>query len=598
MDEIEGSIIKYFLQKNNLDIDLIESNAIKRDINNFNPEIINLLESYDFSIDIETLIDFFEAMIEDNTRIETGVIFTPMYIADYICDSVLSKHLTKERLFANELKIIDPGCGCGIFLVSAIKWLNKNYNISYREIIEKYLFGIDVNINNIRRCKIALQCFCLLQGDFGPDLTFNLENNNSLDCDWTSIFGVDSFDLIVGNPPYVNTHDLTKATIKFLKSNFSTTQQGTFNIFYAFIEQGVKFLSKDGFLGYIIPNNFLFIKSAAPLRSFLKDNCLVGSIINFGDNMVFKPVRTYNAILVLDKSDKSEFKYCTIDKKEPFDSETLESLEFLTMNLDKLDSNGWNLVDRNTLKNIEKIERQFMNISKFIRTGIATLRDEIFIVEQDENGFFKNIKDEKVYLESDIIKTLYKVPQLKKSNNIDDAKSYIIFPYKIGRNGFEIILEDEMKERYQNIYKYFLYSKEELESRSSNQKKTVPVWYAYGRTQGLNKYGRKLLFPTFNSKPNFKMVEDFYALFCNGYAVFDNDYIDLEILQHILNSFVMEYYIRNTSYSIDGGYFCYQKKYLERFSLPTFSKNELEFLRTSKKEEIDDFLISKYDLIL
>ena len=74
--------------------------------------------------------------------------------------------------------------------------------------------------------------------------------------------------------------------------------------------------------------------------------------------------------------------------------------------------------------------------------------------------------------------------------------------------------------------------------------------------------------------PRFILVDDPDALFCNGYAVFEDSSIELELLQRVLNSAVMHYYISNTSYAIEGGYYCYQKKYIERFSIPFFSLEE------------------------
>ncbi len=69
------------------------------------------------------------------------------------------------------------------------------------------------------------------------------------------------------------------------------------------------------------------------------------------------------------------------------------------------------------------------------------------------------------------------------------------------------------------------------------------------------------------------------------------------IVQKILNSIVMDYYVTTTSVSIQGGFPCYQKNFIERFTIPEFSKEELDILKTlSEKEEIDTFLIEKYQL--
>ena len=139
--------------------------------------------------------------------------------------------------------------------------------------------------------------------------------------------------------------------------------------------------------------------------------------------------------------------------------------------------------------------------------------------------------------------------------------------------------------------------KNELDSRDKGKANPV-AWYAYGRTQGLNKYGKKLLFPTFTNVPQFMMVEDESALFCNGYGIFENDYLDLEELISVLNSKVMEYYVANTSYAIEGGYYCYQKKYIEKFSIPYFDEGERKLLRNGNKQDIDEMLLEKYGLVI
>ncbi len=93
-------------------------------------------------------------------------------------------------------------------------------------------------------------------------------------------------------------------------------------------------------------------------------------------------------------------------------------------------------------------------------------------------------------------------------------------------------------------------------------------------------------------------MEDETALFCNGYGVFENDYLSLDELMAVLNSKVMQYYVSNTSYSIEGGYFCYQKKYIENFSIPQFNDREKEILKCGNCEVIDQLLIDKYELAI
>lgn len=96
--------------------------------------------------------------------------------------------------------------------------------------------------------------------------------------------------------------------------------------------------------------------------------------------MVFKPVRTYNCILELKKEKQASFRYCVMDKVEDI-CNALNNLDFDTMKVSKLDTSGWKLVDKQTYTNIKRIKGQFRTIKEFVRTGIATLKDEVYIVD-------------------------------------------------------------------------------------------------------------------------------------------------------------------------------------------------------------------------
>lgn len=555
-----------------------------------NSKVKEAIDYYGITIDIETLTYMFEALLEDEDITENGIVFTPQYIASYICDEVFSE----INEWSSDYKIIDPGCGCGIFLIAASMMIHERFNVLYSDILRNNIFGVDVIPENARRCKRLLKALALKEGESVADEDIHIANADSLKDDWKTLFGVSKFDFIIGNPPYVNTHDMSKETAAFLKENFSTTKSGVYNIFYAFVERGMEYLYENGKLGYIVPNNFLTIKSATDLRSYIQKNRYLSSIIDFSDNMVFKPVRTYNCIIIMDKAEKQSFKYCVMDKTIDIQA-SLNDIEFNDMPFDYLDKAGWKLVDHETYANLSKIEGQFRSIKDFIRTGIATLRDDVYMVFCDNGMFWKEAAGEKYIIEPEIVKTLYKIPELKNCEDLSEVKRYIIFPYHKTETGYELIDESTMKEQFPNAYSYLKAMKPELDRRDKGKPNPV-AWYAYGRTQGLNKFGKKLLFPTFSDTPKFMMVDDENALFCNGYGVFENDYLELDELFPILNSKIMNYYVSNTSYSIEGGYYCYQKKFIERFSLPLFSEDEKVLLRVGSQDKIDELLAKKYSL--
>ena len=61
----------------------------------------------------------------------------------------------------------------------------------------------------------------------------------------------------------------------------------------------------------------------------------------------------------------------------------------------------------------------------------------------------------------------------------------------------------------------------------------------------------------------------------------------------------MDYYVTKTSVSIEGGYPCYQKNFIEKFTIPELTQEEIEIIRNlSNPQEIDEMLVEKYQLTI
>ena len=138
-------------------------------------------------------------------------------------------------------------------------------------------------------------------------------------------------------------------------------------------------------------------------------------------------------------------------------------------------------------------------------------------------------------------------------------------------------------------------------------------FFVWGRTQGLAKTGKKILNPTFSQTPRFLLINEEESYFTNGYGTYFREQEtetlfaesinpiskieNIDVVQKIFNSIVMHYYVSKTSVAIEGGYPCYQKNFIEKFTIPEFSESEIELLRSlNDKNEIDNFLIEKYQL--
>lgn len=601
--QIEASLIRTFLSREGLEGYTLTS-ALKEVLAYSSNTLCVLLEEIvGESLTLKLMENVFEVLVDEKEKRENGVVFTPCYIVDFIIRNTMSSGLEIDS------RVIDPACGSGAFLLQAAEYISKQLSRPIADVISKNIFGIDISADNVRRTKELLMLLALSHGEAIDSLQLNIEIADSLQVDWNSIFGITTFEFIIGNPPYVNTHDMSKTTISYLKSAFETTQKGTFNIFYAFIEQSMKYLSNDGELGFIVPNNYLTITAAENLRKYLAENKYISKIIDFGENMVFAPVRTYNSLLFLSKHYNQMFEYATMERTNDIER-TLESIVLLPMPIADLDSAGWKLLTETEKKNIKRIECAGKPIKSYVRVGIATLRDNVYLLDgfDAERGlYYKTFDGERFFIEPEITREIYKISNIKAESSLLEAKQHIIFPYEeteqlllqdMASRIYQILPENTLSSRYPHCYQYLCRCRAILDERDKGRGNAV-AWYAYGRSQGLGKNSRKLLFPTFSLHPKFMLESDPDTLFCNGYAIMESDEYALEILQKILNSAVMEYYISKTSYSIEGNYKCYQKKYIQHFSIPSFSDKEIQFLAEEDDQTVvDAFLISKYQLQL
>lgn len=599
VQDIEKHLVLYFIKANLINIET--SKFLQTYFLNFNENIalsndVRLLEH----TSLEDLAVDMELLIPSNDRKLNGAFFTPSYIVDYI---IKSMNPTINSSFA------DISCGCGAFLLGVIRYMQQKYNISILQCVRNNIFGVDVLQYNVNRCKLLIVLSAILNNEIIDEKDFNIICADSLKYNFKR-----TFDFVVGNPPYVKFQDMEDETRTYLMNNFITTKSGTYNLYFAFFEKGLELLNKEGKLGYITPNNYFTSLSGESLRSFFQKKRCVHQIVDFNATKVFS-VQTYTAITFINKKTNKHILYDRISS----DDLPLNFLRNLTLthnDYNDLSQKKWRLLCGNERENIYNIENLGEPIGQLfnICVGIATLKDEVFFIDaidEDETYFYIKRNNAQYQIEKEITRQVVKISEMKEQNDILSNKKRIIYPYEVQNNKVTPIEERTFAALYPRCYKYFLDMKEVLQARGKG-KHTYTPFYSYGRTQGLNRKGVKILTPTFSKTPRFLLDKDENSFFTNGYGVyftarrtslFSKDNIasleNSDVVQKILNSIVMEYYVDKTSVAIEGGYPCYQKNFIERFTIPPMNQNEISLLRhLNSKQDIDNFLINKYHLNL
>jgi len=131
------------------------------------------------------------------------------------------------------------------------------------------------------------------------------------------------FDVVIGNPPYVNANDLKKnlptTEFDFLKDKYITAK-GTVDLYIYFFERGLSIIKKHGYLSFITPNRFLSASYGFALREYLISNYKIEALIDYSDKNVFPDASTYPVITIIRKQIGENYEILT----GKFDDETKE----------------------------------------------------------------------------------------------------------------------------------------------------------------------------------------------------------------------------------------------------------------------------------
>jgi adenine-specific DNA-methyltransferase len=555
-------------------------------------EFILILKNEIQKFDLEALIELFEFVISPSDRIINGAIYTPNYIRKYITDNSFSSK--KEDL--ENLKIADISCGCGGFLLTASKKLKKSTRLSYREIFKNNIYGLDIQEYSINRTKILLSLLALSDGEDERSFKFNLFVDDALIFNWSkNLKKFTGFDVILGNPPYVCARNLPEETLLKLQK-FEVCKSGNSDLYIPFFQLGIQNLKDAGILGFITMNSFFKSLNGRNLREYFKQHSLNIKIIDFGTEQVFKSKNTYTCICLIEKSHNTTIKYCKSSSLSlPTKQSDYNSIPYIKLN----SKTGWNLNDFETISKIEATGIAFGDLYK-TRHGIATLKNDIYIfnpVKEDKDYFY--LQNGSLYqIEKGICKDIVNTNKLSRAVSISNLKEKVIFPYD-NADKPSLLNENFIKENYPKAYNYLLNKRRILDNRDKG-KGEYENWFAFGRSQSLEKVKNKLFFPKMSDRvPSYIINSEDNLLFYNGQAVIGHTEDEMLFIKKIMESRLFWYYIKTTSKPYSSEYYSLNGNYIKNFGVCQLSDSEMDFvLNENNKNILDVFFEEKYEIRL
>lgn len=302
-------------------------------------EIKSSKEDKDISYRNSVYYEILNNLEQEQTQF--GEFYTPRWVVKYIVDNTLKPYFEENKKIEN-IKLLDPACGAGNFLVYSFDVFYELYKIEHSDwsdssiissILERNIFGVDIQREPLQITALNLWLKAKKKASDVKIKNFNLFNMNILKANslyrWEndkeeelqlSIFETDidfnekqytsedigkyvstqnniakrdarlffknKFNVIVMNPPFVDARKMDTETSDFLKKEYP---QNARNLFSAFIERAYELTVKKGKIGFISSDTFMYLGSFDKTREMILNNLAIKVILNLGRDVFEGP---------------------------------------------------------------------------------------------------------------------------------------------------------------------------------------------------------------------------------------------------------------------------------------------------------------------
>jgi hypothetical protein len=637
-------------------------------------EIFVFLLSYDFKdeLKVDILGHIFEQSISEVTnqtqlenltvRKRDGVFYTPEYITDFMIQNTLIEYLNnkKNEIYKNikvdylsefeidlqrwekqnnefsrtqavekyatfftrykeilsTIKILDPACGSGAFLVRVFDYLMKEnettenelekleenlYSIFLtqtnptktskkgkstkaqnlaifesktaveqkkqkklseigRKILLDNLFGVDINFESIEITKLSLWLKTANKNGIPlADLRNNIKMGNSLventnidekAFEWNNNFEYETFDVIVGNPPYFSLSTQNSKISDFYKEKFKVYER-TSDIYCLFFEKALQLLKPKGIVSFITSNQWLQTNYGKTLRNFILENANPTLLINFAGFRIFPDAVVDTSILTLQKEHCLHYlKACIFDKTFQKNANIQTYIQENTLILTDLNADRWTIAENDTLLLKEKIKNAGSKLKDWdikINYGIKTgLNDAFIIDEQTKNNLIQ--KDPK---SAELLQPILRGRDVHQYHK-NWADLYLITT----KNGVQI-------EEYKAVFEHLESFGEFIRNRSDQGEN----WWNLRACSYYDSFHQeKIIYPETTVRRS-----EFY-LDKTGFYIDKTCFMitgeHLAFLNGILASQLMEWYLETELRNLGKNSIQYSKQYMEEVPLP------------------------------
>lgn len=288
--------------------------------------------------------------ISKTKRKKHGIYYTPTFIVDYIVQNALGPVLENCKTITDlkKIKVLDPACGSGSFLVRAIELINDRYKklgargdvYTKIQILINNIYGVDLDEQAVEIARLNL-LLNVLDEQIKLPLLSNIKNGNSLifgtekelrkcfgkkfkdkkpfnwEEEFPEVFKNGGFDVVIGNPPYISFSG--RQSVKIAGDEYSylinhyESMRGWPSMHSAFIELSLKLLSRR-MVSFIVPDQIGHLEGYRYLRKLILDTSGL-SLVKYWGEGIFKEAITPSLTFVSDKQYKGKTLLCSSSNK-------------------------------------------------------------------------------------------------------------------------------------------------------------------------------------------------------------------------------------------------------------------------------------------
>ncbi len=544
--------------------------------------------------------------------------------------------LRQYRVRLGRVRVVDPACGSGAFLIQALEFLKAEYrwiideseritrqseiwdaDVVVNSILTKNLYGVDINAESVEIAKLALWMHTASPGKPLSSLDANIQCGNSLvgtdfyrlnqlslfseddkdrinAFDWReafpTVFSEGGFDCVVGNPPYVKLQHFRRVQAKVAayltdakrpdgRRLYASTQTGNFDLYLPFIEQGLEVLHPEGRMGYIAPNVWMVNDYGEGLRSLMRHGRKLDRWVDFKSFQVFDEAITYTALQFFTGASNDAIK-CAFAPDG----------DLVRVNWVKPDAripyaelpadDSWNLMADSARALVNRLKAECLPLgaptwTSHIFQGLITSADGIYHLTRTEDGRFRTSAGQILAIEPALMHALVSGPEAKRYQ-APKTDTYVLFPYKLDAGRPALFTPAEMAEQFPNGWAYLRQHETALRQRESRAFDDAE-WYRFGRNQNIDKQEfAKLLVP--------RLVERLFCVLDSaGQFFLDNVDVggilastteDLAYLCGILNAPVANFVWRQISKPFQNNYYSANKQFIAPLPIPHATLDE------------------------